>query len=67
MRFECTPALADALAVIFKHEEIAYSHALGPGCICLETDKKDNRRVKTALFEWHEAVTSLFNQSLRIK
>jgi hypothetical protein len=67
MRFECTPAMADALAIIFKREEIAYSHAIGPGCICLETNKKDNKRVKVALAQWHEAVTLLFYQSQLIK
>jgi hypothetical protein len=58
--------MADALAVILKHEEIQYSHGVGPGCICLETWPKEEKRVKKALSEWLEAVSAL-HQQLTVK
>ena len=57
--------MADAIAVVLKHEDIPYSHGLGPGCIAIEVDKRYVRRVRIALTEWKNAIDALHSQAHR--
>lgn len=56
MNIRCTPAMADALSKILTAECIPHSHGLGPSCIVIIIDRKNDKRMKKALKEWKTAV-----------
>jgi hypothetical protein len=55
--------MADAISVVFHHEDIPYIHGLGPGCIAIEVDKKHEKRARTALAQWKRAIDALNSQA----
>jgi hypothetical protein len=59
MNISCTPAMADALKVIFDKEDIAYYHGVGPACIAISIQKKDVGRVCTAIDQWYDAISKI--------
>lgn len=62
MIIQCQPDMAEAISLIFKHENISYSRGVGPGCISIEIDIQDRKKAKKAISEWKFAVDLLYQE-----